>query len=284
MGSSDRRASWKLRLLKFRVRAIAPISFIFLGLASGVHADSVSTTASISTISGVTQVCSGSTSGAFSCSAVGSGNAGIGSSETASAGATGSLANGTMGTSAVVDFQSQQNGDDSTGAQANTVLDYIFALPANLNGGTVLFSLTVSGTSSMSCAFAGCYATTASTGLDLPNSSDQFVGLGTGSVNVNLPSGATNLQVSSQIGSGRADLDLSLTSVVGCYAGYSLVCESSTDFYDPLTITGAQVFDASGNLVSNVSLVSQSGYNPNAGSGPVSTRCSTAFSWGSPRL
>lgn len=261
MGSSNRRVSCTLRLLKFRALAIALILISFLAAAVGAYADSISTTASIASMAGVTQVCGGSTSGAFSCSALGV-SAGAGT-ETASAAATGSLANGTMGTSAVVDFQSQPTGSANTGAQANTVLDYIFALPTSLNGGTVVFSLTVSGTSSISCADAGCYSTTAVTGLNLPDSSDQFV-LGAVGTNVNLPNGATNLQVSSQIGSGQADLELSLTSFVECYAGDSLVCGSSTDFYDPLTITGAQVFNSSGNLVSDVNLVSESGYNPNA--------------------
>jgi hypothetical protein len=47
-------------------------------------------------------------------------------------------------------------------------------------------------------------------------------------------------------------------------------CTTNLDFLDPTSITGASVFDSNGNLVSGATLVSDSGFNPNAG-GPVAT-------------
>ena len=128
----------------------------------------------------------------------------------------------------------------------------------------MLFSLTVSGTNTLTpCTVCNNFDVV--TQLQLLNTSNHFVGLGSGSDLFNLPSGTTNLQVSSLIGNGQAELNLFLMSGAECFVGEGGTCTGSTDFYDPLTITGAQVFDASGNLVSGVTLVSQSGYNPNVG-------------------
>jgi hypothetical protein len=226
----------------------------FLGVAGVAHADSLGT----NIIGFPAGTCTGSTVGTLNCTS-------SGSFGTASAGATGSVAAGTLGTSATFNIQAPSNGQEGASILSEADLDYTFALPTSPNGESVLFSLTVSGTNTLTpCTVCNNFDVV--TQLQLLNTSNQFVGIGSGSDLFNLPSGTTDLQVSSLIGNGQADLNLFLTSFAECFVGEGGTCAGSTDFYDPLTITGAQVFDASGNLVSDVTLTSESGFNPNAGS------------------
>lgn len=202
-----------------------------------------------------------------SCSAVGSGYF----SGTFSATAVGSLASGTMGTSALIDnFQLQNlsvtNGDDVS-TDGFVSMSYEFAEPTDLDGGTVVFSITLSGETSASCPSPSCNNLVAQTELIISPALDEtFVGLGSGSTSVVLPNGETSIEVSSTIGDGVANLGLDLYSLVACNVqGLGTACTASSDFLDPLSITGATVYDANGNIVSDASVVSESGFNPNAG-------------------
>jgi len=210
--------------------------------------------------------CSNITNG-ISCYAVGSGYF----SGVFAATAVGSLATGTMGTSALIqNFQLQNlsvgNADEvSTDAAASML--YEFDEPASLDGGTVVFSIDLSGETSASCPSPSCNDLTAQTELLLLSPSEEtFVGLGSGSDTVILPNGETDLEVSSTIDDGVANLNLFLESLLICNVeGLGTACSASSDFLDPLTITGATVYDANGDLVSDASVVSESGFNPNAG-------------------
>ncbi|MGH9376270.1 MAG: PEP-CTERM sorting domain-containing protein [Terriglobia bacterium] len=42
------------------------------------------------------------------------------------------------------------------------------------------------------------------------------------------------------------------------------MCTATSDYLDPLTITGASVYDAKGKLIPDATIVSQSGYSPPA--------------------
>jgi hypothetical protein len=85
--------------------------------------------------------------------------------------------------------------------------------------------------------------------------------------NTSLSNGPNNLVVDTPISSGTTQLNFALELVAGCAGGPGYTgpaCTSTLDFLDPLSITGASVYDADGNLVSDASLVSASGFNPNA--------------------
>jgi hypothetical protein len=91
--------------------------------------------------------------------------------------------------------------------------------------------------------------------------------------NFSLVNGANDLVVDTPIGNGTAQLFFALELVAGCAGGPGFIgpaCTTNLDFLDPTSITGASVFDSNGNLVSGATLVSDSGFNPNAG-GPVAT-------------
>lgn len=80
-----------------------------------------------------------------------------------------------------------------------------------------------------------------------------------------LANGETDLEVSSTIDDGVANLNLFLESLVNCnIEGLGPTCTASSDFLDPLSIMGATVYDANGSLVSGAGVVSESGFNPNA--------------------
>jgi len=200
-----------------------------------------------------------------SCYATGSGYF----SGTFTATAVGSLATGTMGTSASIQNFQLQNLSVSNGDEVSTdavvSMSYEFDEPTSLDGGTVVFSIDLSGETSATCPSPSCNNLTAQTELLLLSPSEEaFLGLGSGSGTVVLPNGETDLEVSSTIDDGVANLNLFLESLVICNVqGLGTVCTASSDFLDPLSITGASVYDANGNLVSGASVVSESGFNPN---------------------
>jgi len=188
-----------------------------------------------------------------------------------SANAVGSLASGTMGTSASIQNYENLNlpGGNATSADAIIGMFYEFAEPTSLDGGTVLFSIVLSGETSSSCTIpsTSCTIPYAQTQLILPSPSNEaFLGLGSGSTTVILPNGGTDIEVSSTIEDGVANLGLDLYSLVECNLNTvgSNMCSASSDFLDPLSITGATVYDANGNFVPGASVVSASGFNPNA--------------------
>lgn len=252
-------------LSRLRITKLVCFALIFGGLLSvsnAGYADSLITTAQIG-MSPNLQACTGSTSGAITCTVTGTDISSIGMGF---ASAVGSLAGGTMGTSVSLTNFQDPVGTNTASADASTHLSYNFAMPTNLNGDTVLFSLGVLGASLQSCGGTGaCIEVQALTQLSLAgNTAENFVGLGSGSEGVNLPSGETGLEVSTLISNGSANLDLLLSSQVFCFVSTSNICSGSSDFIDPLSITGAQVLDSSGVAVSGISIVSDSGFNPNA--------------------
>lgn len=85
-----------------------------------------------------------------------------------------------------------------------------------------------------------------------------------------LSNGANELVVDTSINNGTTDLFFGLEIGTSCGSvgddiNPGTPCTASSDFLDPMSVTGATVYDANGNLVTNASLVSESGFNPNAG-------------------
>jgi PEP-CTERM motif len=74
--------------------------------------------------------------------------------------------------------------------------------------------------------------------------------------------------ISTNIVNGETTLDLIIAVTAACNSFGS--CTSTSDFLDPLSITGATVDDANGSIVTDANLMSESGFDPNAG-GPVAT-------------
>ncbi len=188
-----------------------------------------------------------------------------------SATAVGSLAAGTMGASASIQNYENLNlpGGDATSSDAFVNMSYEFNEPTNLDGGTIVFSIVLSGETSSSCTSPSpaCTIVYAQTQLILGSPSNEaFVGLGSGSTSVVLPNGGTDIKVSSTIGDGVANLGLDLYSLVECNLETvgAATCSASSDFLDPLSITGATVYDANGNFVPGASVISAGGFNPNA--------------------
>jgi len=93
-----------------------------------------------------------------------------------------------------------------------------------------------------------------------------------------LSSGTTILNVTTPITNGIATLELELSSALYCSVAARSVCNASSDFSDPLTITGAEIVDSTGNVVQGVPIVSESGFNPNASFVPVNTPESSSIS------
>lgn len=77
-----------------------------------------------------------------------------------------------------------------------------------------------------------------------------------------LASGANNFVLDTAINNGTAQLVFGLESESACDT--FVPCTAISDFLDPTSITGASVYDVNGNLVSGASLISESGFNPNA--------------------
>jgi hypothetical protein len=59
------------------------------------------------------------------------------------------------------------------------------------------------------------------------------------------------------------DFGVGLLVGASCDA-FNASCTSNVNFIDTLQITGAQLFDANGNLIPDASFISESGFNPNA--------------------
>lgn len=89
--------------------------------------------------------------------------------------------------------------------------------------------------------------------------------------NTSLSNGANSLVVDTAISNGTTRLNFGLELDAGCAGGPGYTgpaCTASVDFLDPLSITGASALDGNGNLVSGVSFLSDSGFNPNASNPP----------------
>jgi hypothetical protein len=87
--------------------------------------------------------------------------------------------------------------------------------------------------------------------------------LNSGNVN-----GSTTLSISAPVNGGSVDFNVSLFALAECPSLTALEqasgesCSAVADYLDPLTITGASVYGANGNLIPGATLISQSGYSP----------------------
>jgi len=182
--------------------------------------------------------------------------------------ASGNLAAGTFGASVTV---SPPNPLVGSSASASAEITYNFAVTGTQSG-TAQFDLTIPGT--LSGSTTGCTDPGGCIGLNAQLSYPGQEGILIGGVPgpqgfLNLSGGDTDLVVGTLITNGVVQLTLEISENVSCGANFS-TCSATADFLDPLAITGASVYDANGNLVSGATLVSDSGFNPNAGS-PVPT-------------
>jgi len=225
---------------------------IYLGTSAPVFADSLNITGGVP---GVTCANLSVSSGplAFSCPA--SPLAGVLTSSGA-----GNLSTGVFGAS------TELSGVSTTGGQtsADVFVTYNFAVSGVTNG-TAEFDISAPGI--ISCV--GCNLLIPSSGQAL----GFFIGGDgetingsplTGAMEISLANGANNFVVDTSVSDGTAQLFFGLELGVACDP--FVACTAISDFLDPTSITGASVFDSNGNLVSGATLVSDSGFNPNAGS------------------
>lgn len=233
-------------------------------------ADSVLANSQVLEGTSSSEICS-SGAGSISCSSTGSATA----FGTNSAGAFASLSTGTMGTSVIASEFGNDDQQDYAKDYATAVMIYDFHLPTSLDGNTLLFNVSISGTNLSSCSGV-CSSNPVSSQFSAPLNSEHIVGdSGTG---LALPSGTTNVNITTPITNGLGELELELTSNLYCFIDQRSVCNASSDFSDPLTITGAEILDSAGNVVQGVPIVSESGFNPNASSVPVNTPESSSIS------
>lgn len=202
--------------------------------------------------------------------------------------ASGSLAAGTIGGAAQFPPGSLPlpsfSGQTTDEAIAGAALLYNFT--SNVSTGTAIFSLSVTGHSSVSTTgmpSSICPASTpcraaATVGIA---SGESFAGAPPGTLedvlanisnsgSTGAPSGLIEIVV--PISGNKGDLSFSLTAVAECPSltplqlSEGISCAAIADYLDPLTITGASFYNASGILVPDATLVSDTGYSP-----PMST-------------
>lgn len=186
--------------------------------------------------------------------------------------AAGSLANGTASALAQIlpEVPNVSGGVNYWEAQALSQLSYnnLVDVPSGAGStavisGNVIFTLTISGTETT----LGTGGNTSAELLIGPNES--FVGSSGSSVA--LPAGpSTTVEISTPVSSGNSAFSFELVDTATC-PGYTVLqmqsgksCTATADFYDPVTITAAAVYGPDGNLISDASIVSQSGYSPPA--------------------
>lgn len=180
---------------------------------------------------------------------------------------TGDLSTGVFGASTETSGVSFTTGGSTS---VDLSVTYVFTV-SGVSDGTAQFDISAPGI--INCT--GCVGGGINTGLGGNVVNALFEGSGVESVNgvgaatnTFLNNGPNNLVVDTPISNGTAQLDFGVELVAGCAGGPGYIgppCTASADFLDPISITGASVYDSNGNLVSDASLVSESGYNPNAG-------------------
>jgi hypothetical protein len=174
--------------------------------------------------------------------------------------AMGNLSKGVFGGSTTVSGVSFTTGGSTS---VEVFVTYNFLPIPGVTNGTAQFDLSAPGT--ISCV--GCPESGESTALFFVGSGESIGGALGPATEVALTNGSNNLVVTTQVGNGITQLVFQFDFGAACAGGPSYTgpaCTSSVDFLDPISITGASVFDANGNLVPGASLLSQSGFNPNA--------------------
>jgi hypothetical protein len=176
------------------------------------------------------------------------------------------------GSEALADLSTGLLGGDSavsvpipfTGAAlSQSSLDYNFN---GLRGGVLRFDLTTDGTLLLEEFVPPCSNTPDCTDGSIAQlgTSGQFAA---GTPNVQGGSLATlsgsteNLVIDTPIVNGQAELFLELDTAAVCN---NPECIAFADFIHTVAITGAEEFDANGNVIPNATIVSESGFNPNA--------------------
>lgn len=197
--------------------------------------------------------------------------------------ATGSLVTGTIGASAGFPLGSLPlpsfAGQTTDEAIASAALLYNFT--SSVSNGTAIIDLQVTGSSSVStsgfpssiCPAGTPCRAAAEVGIV---SGESFVGAAPGTAEDTLAnilnSGSTDapsspIQIVVPISGNIADLSFSLTALAECPSltalqrSEGISCAAMADYLDPLTITGASIYDSNGNLIPNATLVSQSGFS-----------------------
>ena len=137
----------------------------------------------------------------------------------------------------------------------------IFAVTGVQNGSAVLH-LTVPGlvTPAFSALQGGG---TASAEFEYPGKQATIDGKPAPTGGTPLGTGSSTITITSPIVNGSTQLQFSLFTDATAVCPNTF-CMSEADFLDPTSITSASVDDANGQLVPDASLISQSGFNPNA--------------------
>jgi hypothetical protein len=164
-----------------------------------------------------------------------------------------------------------------TGGSGSAEVDFLYQFTitgAPIDGGTVLFSGSLDGAAADTCDgpstcsnSATLYAYEFYGGYSFPETI-----VGSPSINQLALYPPTNYRFQiSEVLSPRSStflFGIALITSASCVDWTINSCTAYTDFSHTLQITGAQVFDSNGNLVPGASLVSDSGFNPNANQVP----------------
>jgi PEP-CTERM motif len=174
--------------------------------------------------------------------------------------ATGDLSTGTFGVSSDLVFSGAISIGSGAVSSALAQVDYLFSVPA-VETGTADFSIAISGdTTCTSCLQAF--------GVVRPSPGETITLTGTSPGTILPPNGnlllASGTTTTAVIATPITDGVAELTFLFDTQAQCNITCTSTADYLDPLSITGATVDDADGNLVSGATLVSESGFNPNS--------------------
>lgn len=181
--------------------------------------------------------------------------------------ATGSLATGTAGALAQVSGPLTNSVAPTTfESLASASLDYTNtvdvpggSISTALGSGEVIYTLTVNGTETTSGAGGTAVAEV------VIGAGESFVGSSASSII--LPAGTSTVQISSAVSGGISNFGFTLIDAATC-PGFTVVqvqsgssCTATADFLDPATVTGATVYGANGNPISNATIVSESGFS-----------------------
>jgi hypothetical protein len=173
----------------------------------------------------------------------------------ASGTATASLATFSFGVEASFNTISGASTFGNGFAQSNGTYD--FGVPNGPSTGTIVLDLLATGTTQST--LTGCVGCAPDEEVEFEYTTTTTSG------EMDLSSGATALAVSIPYDPSNApDVSLSIFVNVSCVQrGQAGTCSAEADFLDPLQVTGAQVYDSSGNLVPGAEVISESGFNPN---------------------
>jgi hypothetical protein len=167
---------------------------------------------------------------------------------------TGNLATGVFGTSSLVSDSGGSGLGSGADSGSSLQVTYLFG-GLGVPDGTAEFDLTVNGTAASNTG-------TANAQFETPISIALTVNGVASPTQTALGNGISDLVITTPISGGSTELQFALALTTNC-AGVQQ-CTSSADFLDPLSVTGASAFDSNGDLVSDATFVSNSGFNPNA--------------------